>query len=197
MLVVEVLELPERVQEVALIPDERAVQQFVPAGLHPAFHDRVHSRHLDAAQYDLDPGVLEHGVKQAGKLAVAIPDGRGIRRRCLSRRGSLEQRRRAAAAAGIGRAAYGRWACGYVSLPAVAVRWRRGSGCGRGRAVHRPCEQGHPLDLVPLLRPLQQDGVVSSELFSMIRAGSPPRWRRYCALRAERRWHPRRVLMWP
>jgi hypothetical protein len=40
MLVVEVLELPERVQEVALIPDERAVQQFVPAGLHPAFHDQ-------------------------------------------------------------------------------------------------------------------------------------------------------------
>jgi hypothetical protein len=46
----------------------------VSARLHPAFHDRIHSRHLDPAQYDLAPGVHEHGVKQAGELAVAIPD---------------------------------------------------------------------------------------------------------------------------
>ena len=44
------------------------------AGLHSAFHDRIHSRRLDPAQYDLDPGVHEYGVKQAGELAVAIPD---------------------------------------------------------------------------------------------------------------------------
>ena len=37
--IVEVLELPQRLQEVALIPDERAVQQLVPACLHPASHD--------------------------------------------------------------------------------------------------------------------------------------------------------------
>jgi len=41
VLVVEVLELPERVKEVALVPDERAVQEFVPARLHSAFHDGV------------------------------------------------------------------------------------------------------------------------------------------------------------
>jgi hypothetical protein len=74
VLVVEVLELPQRVQEVALVPDERAIQQLVPACLYPAFHDRIHSRHLDPAQDDLDPGIFEHGLKYAGELAVAIPD---------------------------------------------------------------------------------------------------------------------------
>ena len=73
-LVVEMLELPERVQEVALVPHERAVQELVPAGLHPAFHDRIHAGHLDAAEHPLDSGVLEHGVKQAGEFAVAVTD---------------------------------------------------------------------------------------------------------------------------
>jgi hypothetical protein len=36
VLVVEVLELPQRMQQVTLIPDERAVQQFVAARLHPS-----------------------------------------------------------------------------------------------------------------------------------------------------------------
>ena len=74
VLIVEVLELPQRLKKVALIPDERAVQQFVSACLHPAFHDRVHPRHLDPAGHDLDPRVLEHGVEQAGVFAVAVPD---------------------------------------------------------------------------------------------------------------------------
>jgi hypothetical protein len=29
---------------------------------------------MDPAQYDLEPGVLKHGVEQAGELAVAVPD---------------------------------------------------------------------------------------------------------------------------
>jgi hypothetical protein len=33
VLVIELLELPERVQQVALVPDERAVQEFAAAGL--------------------------------------------------------------------------------------------------------------------------------------------------------------------
>ena len=74
VLVVEVLEFPQRMQEVALVPDERAIQQFVPAGLHPAFHDRIHSRHLDPAEHDLDPGVREDVVEQGGELAVTVPD---------------------------------------------------------------------------------------------------------------------------
>ena len=68
MLVVEILELPERVHKVALVPDERAIQQLVPARLHPAFHDRIHSRHLDPAQDNLEPGVLDYGIKQAGNF---------------------------------------------------------------------------------------------------------------------------------
>jgi len=74
VLIVEVLELPQRLHEVALIPDERAVQQLVSACLHPAFHDRIHPRHLDPAEHDLDTRVLEDRVEQAGKLAVAVPD---------------------------------------------------------------------------------------------------------------------------
>jgi hypothetical protein len=41
VLVVEVLERPQRMQEVTLIPDERAVQQLVSARLRPAFHHQV------------------------------------------------------------------------------------------------------------------------------------------------------------
>jgi hypothetical protein len=35
---------------------------------------RFHAGHLDTAEHRLDPGVVEHGVKQAGELAVAVPD---------------------------------------------------------------------------------------------------------------------------
>src|SRR5690348_14911741 len=72
VLVVEVLELPQRMQEGMLIPDERAVQQLVTACLHPSFHDRIHPRHLDSAEHCLDTRVLEDGVEQAGELAVAV-----------------------------------------------------------------------------------------------------------------------------
>ena len=37
--VVELLELPQGVHEVGLVPDQRAVQELAPAGLHPPFHD--------------------------------------------------------------------------------------------------------------------------------------------------------------
>ena len=74
VLVIAVLELPERVQKMALVPDERAVQEFTAAGLHPAFHDGVHSRHLDPAGHHFDARLSEDGVEQGGKLAVAVPD---------------------------------------------------------------------------------------------------------------------------
>src|SRR5690349_8178473 len=35
---------------------------------------RFHSRHLDPAEHDRDPGVLEDSVEQGGELAVAVPD---------------------------------------------------------------------------------------------------------------------------
>jgi hypothetical protein len=74
VLVVEVLELPQRMQQVMLIPDERAVQQLVTARLYPSFHDRIHPRHLDPAEHDRDARVLENRVEHGGKLAVAVPD---------------------------------------------------------------------------------------------------------------------------
>jgi hypothetical protein len=72
--VVELLELAQCVQQVPLVPDQGPVEQLAPAGLHPSLHDRVHSRHLNTAEHCFDPGVLEHGVEQAGELAVAVPD---------------------------------------------------------------------------------------------------------------------------
>jgi hypothetical protein len=71
--VVEVLELPQGVQEVGLVPDQRAVQKLAPAGLHPPFHDRVHSRHPDPAEYDADARVSENGVEQGRELPVPVP----------------------------------------------------------------------------------------------------------------------------
>jgi hypothetical protein len=59
--------------EVCLVPDQGAVEQLAAAGLHPAFHDRVHSRHLNPAEYRFDAGVSEDGVDQAEELAVAVP----------------------------------------------------------------------------------------------------------------------------
>ena len=56
VLIVEVLELPERVQEVALVPDEREVQELVPACLHPAFHDRIHQTYRKQQTTGSKPG---------------------------------------------------------------------------------------------------------------------------------------------
>jgi hypothetical protein len=37
----------------------------MPTRLHPAFHDRIHSRHLDPAEHDLDTRLIEDRVEQA------------------------------------------------------------------------------------------------------------------------------------
>jgi len=50
MPVVELLELPQCAEQVVMIPDAGAVQEFVAAGLHPPFHDRVHARYSHAAE---------------------------------------------------------------------------------------------------------------------------------------------------
>ena len=72
--VAELLELAQSVEQVRLVPDQGPVEQFAAAGLHPSLHDRVHSRHLNPAEHDLDPSVLEHCIEQAGELAVTVPD---------------------------------------------------------------------------------------------------------------------------
>jgi hypothetical protein len=71
---VELLEFAQCVQKVPLVPDQGPVEQLVAAGLHSPFHDRIHSRHLDPAEHDLDTRVLEHVVEQAGKFAVSVPE---------------------------------------------------------------------------------------------------------------------------
>ena len=68
------------VHEVGLVPDERAVEQLMSAGLDPAFHDRVHSGDLDTAEYDRDACVGEDGVEQGWILAVAIAEKRATLR---------------------------------------------------------------------------------------------------------------------
>jgi len=72
--VVVLFELAQGVEQMVLVPDQGAVQQLVPAGLYPAFHERVHARYPDAGQYEFDPRVLEDGVEQGGERAVAVPD---------------------------------------------------------------------------------------------------------------------------
>src|ERR671910_176196 len=62
------------VEQVALVPDEGAVEQLMAAGPYPPFHDRVYSGHLDAAAYDLDTGVGPDRVEQPGLLAVPVAD---------------------------------------------------------------------------------------------------------------------------
>lgn len=74
VLVVERLELTQGVQEMTLVPDQHAVQQFSPAGLHPPLRDRVHSRHPDTAEHHPDTRGLECLVEQPRKLPVPIPD---------------------------------------------------------------------------------------------------------------------------
>jgi hypothetical protein len=72
--VVELFELVQGVEQVPLVPDQRAVQEFAAAGLYPPFHDRVHSWHPDATEHNLDPRLGEDGVEQIGELAVPVPD---------------------------------------------------------------------------------------------------------------------------
>lgn len=62
MVVVEVFELPKCVEQVGLVPDECAVEEFSATGLYPPLHDGVHSGYADAAEYDLNSttGVLDH-----------------------------------------------------------------------------------------------------------------------------------------
>jgi hypothetical protein len=68
MRVVELLVLVQGVEQVPLVPDQRAVKQFAAAALDPAFHDRVHSWDPDAAEDDLDARAGKSGVKQAGNF---------------------------------------------------------------------------------------------------------------------------------
>jgi hypothetical protein len=68
--VVEPLELAQGVEQMVLVPDQGAVQQLVPAGLYPAFRERVHARYPDAGAR-----ILEDGVELGGSrlLLLRVP----------------------------------------------------------------------------------------------------------------------------
>jgi hypothetical protein len=59
---------------VRLIPDQGAVQQLAPAGLHPPLHDRIHPGRADSTPDDLDTLAGEHGVERLGELGIAVTD---------------------------------------------------------------------------------------------------------------------------
>ena len=70
--VVMLLELPQRLAQMAFVPDQGPVQQFTPARLNPALRDRVHPRHPDARAHDLDAGIAQDLVELDGILPIAV-----------------------------------------------------------------------------------------------------------------------------
>jgi hypothetical protein len=69
--VVEVFELSQRVQRVALIPNRGVIEEFSATRLYAAFDDCVQAGHSDAAEYDGDSGVSEHSVEPAAAKQLA------------------------------------------------------------------------------------------------------------------------------
>jgi hypothetical protein len=65
---VELFEFLQSVEQVALVPDQGAVEQLVSGGLHPALHERIHARDPDAAEHGFGSGVLEDRVERAGNF---------------------------------------------------------------------------------------------------------------------------------
>lgn len=57
-----------------MVPDQGAVQEFPSAGLYPLFRERVHSRHLNTAEGDLDSRIRRNGIEQVGELPVPVRD---------------------------------------------------------------------------------------------------------------------------
>ncbi len=74
MLVVECFELAQGVQEVGLVQDEGAVEQFGSAGADPPFHDRVHPRCADPGLGNRDVAIGQNGIEGGGVFAVPVLD---------------------------------------------------------------------------------------------------------------------------
>jgi len=64
VLVVERLELAERVEQMGQVPDQGTVEEFVSAGPHPAFHDRIHAGDAHTGGDDLDTPALEDCIER-------------------------------------------------------------------------------------------------------------------------------------
>lgn len=63
--VVEVFELSRGVEQAAAVPDQQAVQKLATAGLHPAFHERVHARHRSPTPWKRPPQSPASTVRHA------------------------------------------------------------------------------------------------------------------------------------
>ncbi len=74
VVIVERFEFAQGVQQVGLVQDEGAVEQFGSAGADPAFHDRVHPRDADPGRDRGDATVGKNGVEGGGVLAVSVLD---------------------------------------------------------------------------------------------------------------------------
>ncbi|MDQ3886588.1 MAG: hypothetical protein M3308_06160 [Actinomycetota bacterium] len=56
------------------VDDQHSVEQFAADSADPSFGDRVRAGRLHWGAQDADGFAGEHGVEDAGELAVAIPD---------------------------------------------------------------------------------------------------------------------------
>jgi hypothetical protein len=63
VLIVVGLVLAQDPPQMALIPDEGAVQEFAPASPDPAFGDRVHAGRPHVAEHGPDPGIGKDRVE--------------------------------------------------------------------------------------------------------------------------------------
>nr|WP_232320187.1 hypothetical protein [Herbidospora daliensis] len=70
----ELFVLVQGMPEMAFVPQQAAVEKFVEAGLHPPFHDRVHSRHPDTREHGLNASLGEDLVHERRELAVPVAE---------------------------------------------------------------------------------------------------------------------------
>ena len=74
MLIVVDFVLAQDPPEMALIPDQGAVQKFAPASPNPAFGYRVHPGCPDVAEHGPDPGAGEDRVERGCVVRAAVAD---------------------------------------------------------------------------------------------------------------------------
>jgi hypothetical protein len=68
VLIVVAFVLAQNPPQMALVPDEGAVQEFAAASPDPAFGDRVHPGRPHVAEHGPDPGAGEHRVDRGREV---------------------------------------------------------------------------------------------------------------------------------
>ncbi|WP_250573985.1 hypothetical protein [Nonomuraea sediminis] len=58
----------------AFVPEQASIQELSAARLHPPVHDRVHPRHSDTGEHNLDAGVDEDLLHEGWELPVLVSD---------------------------------------------------------------------------------------------------------------------------